>query len=58
MFPPPPPKEIAVSLRPIKPSKQARNNRKQQLKKALAEQARPQEQPQGRQESPVFKPLG
>ena len=47
-----------MAIKPIKPSKQARNNRKQQLKKALAEQARPQEQPQGRQESPVFKPLG
>lgn len=46
-----------VSLKPLKPSKQARNNRKQELRKAL-EQQRSQPQPTSRPAAPVFKPLG
>ena len=42
----------------IKPSKQARNNRKQQLRKALAEQARPQEQPPRQLEEVAYKRMG
>ena len=47
-----------MAIKPIKPSKQARNRRKQELRKALAEQSRPQEQPTPRPEPALFKPLG
>lgn len=47
-----------MALRPPKPSKQARNNRKQELKKALHEQTRPQEQPPRRLEEAAYKRLG
>ena len=47
-----------MAIKPIKPSKQARNNRKQELRKTLAEQSRPQEQPTPRPEPALFKPLG
>ena len=46
-----------MAIKPIKPSKQARNSRKQELRKAL-EQQRHQPQPSSRPAAPVFKPLG
>ena len=46
-----------MAIKPLKPSKQARNNRKQELRKAL-EQHRHPPQPTSRPEPPVFKPLG
>ena len=52
-----PPQEQPVSLKPTKPSKQSRNNRKQEAKRLLAQQPQPQPNPL-RLEEVVFKRLG
>ena len=53
----PQPQEQPVSLKPTKPSKQSRNNRKQEAKRLLAQQPQPQPNPL-RLEEVVFKRLG
>lgn len=50
--------DAGVSLRPIKPSKQQRNSRKQEVKRLLSEQQRQQEQAPRRLEEVVYKRLG
>lgn len=46
-----------MALKPIKPSKAARNSRKREIKKLLDEQRRPQELPR-RMEEVVYKRMG
>ena len=54
----PQPKEQTLSLKPQKPSKQSRNNRKQEAKRLLAQQQRPPQAHPLRLEEVVFKRLG
>ena len=51
------PKEQTLSLKPLKPSKQSRNSKKQETKRLLEQQQRPQPNPV-RLEEVVFKRLG
>ena len=51
------PKEQTLSLKPLKPSKQSRNSKKQETKRLLEQQRRPQPNPV-RLEDVVFKRLG
>lgn len=53
----PQPQEPPVSLRPLKPSKQSRNSKKQETKRLLEQQQRPQPNPV-RLEDVVSKRLG
>ena len=53
----PKPKEQTLSLKPLKPSKQSRNSKKQETKRLLEQQQRPQPNPV-RLEEVVFKRLG
>lgn len=46
-----------MALKPLKPSKQSRNNRKQEVKRLLEEQQRPQPQPSNLEEV-VYKRMG
>lgn len=46
-----------MAIKPIKPSKSARNNRKQETKKLLAEQLRQQSAPPRRLEDVAYKRL-
>ena len=47
-----------MSLKPAKPSKQSRNNRKQEVKRLMAQQRRPPQPNPVRMEEAVFKRLG
>ena len=55
---PPPPQELPVSLKPPKPSKASRNQRKQEARRLLAQQQRPQQANPLRLEEVVYKRLG
>ena len=51
------PKEQTLSLKPLKPSKQSRNSKKQETKRLLEQQQRPQPNPV-RLEEVAYKRLG
>ena len=55
---PPPPQELPVSLKPPKPSKASRNQRKQEARRLLAQQQRPQQANPLRLEEVAYKRLG
>ena len=47
-----------MALKPLKPSKQARHSRKQEMKRLLESPRRSKERPRDLPERPTFKPLG